>query len=111
MLIDHVGLSVGITFLKDGLLYSLLPVLGSVLFGQTGMWAAFAVAPLLALVLSLLYICLRYGKARFPYLLEGTQRTILVLDDVLTRESCVRLSEQVNKALRALYRGDRADPD
>ena len=62
--------------------------------------AAFTVAPLLALVLSLLYICLRYGKARFPYLLEGTQRTILVLDDVLTRESCVRLSEQVNKALR-----------
>lgn len=100
MLIDHVGLSVGITFLKDGLLYSLLPVLGSVLFAQTGMWAAFAVAPLLALALSLLYIRFRYGREQFPYLLEDKQRPILVFDDVLTRESCVSLSEQVNKALR-----------
>ena len=108
MLIDHVGLSVGITFLKDGLLYSLLPVLGSVLFAQTGMWAAFAVAPLLALALSLLYIRLRYGKARFPYLLEGTEKPILVLDDTLTKESCVRLSEQVNAALRDRGFGDRS---
>ena len=108
MLIDHVGLSVGITFLKDGLLYSLLPVLGSVLFGQAGLWSAFAVAPLLALVLSLLYICLRYGKARFPYLLEGAQRPILVLDDALTKESCVRLSEQVNEALRDRGFSDRS---
>ncbi len=108
MLIDHVGLSVGITFLKDGLLYSLLPVIGSMLFGQTGLWAAFAAAPLLALALSLLYIFLRFGKARFPYLLEGTKRPILVLDDTLTRESCVRLSERVNKALRDRGFGDRS---
>ena len=77
----------GITFLKDGLLYSLLPVLGSVLFAQTGMWAAFAVAPLLALALSLLYIRFRYGREQFPYLLKDKQRPILVFDDVLTRES------------------------
>ena len=108
MLIDHVGLSVGITFLKDGLLYSLLPVLGSVLFGQAGFWSAFAVAPLLALGLSLLYIRLRYGKACFPYLLEGTETPILVLDDTLTKESCVRLSEQVNEALRDRGFSDRS---
>ena len=108
MLIDHVGLSVGITFLKDGLLYSLLPVLGSVLFGQAGLWSAFAVAPLLALALSLLYIFLRFGKARFPYLLEGTKRPILVLDDTLTKENCVRLSEQVNEALRDRGFSDRS---
>ena len=108
MLIDHVGLSVGITFLKDGLLYSLLPVLGSVLFAQTGMWAAFAVAPLLALALSLLYIRFRYGREQFPYLLEDKQRPILVFDDVLTRESCVSLSEQVNKALRDRGFSDRS---
>ena len=108
MLIDHVGLSVGITFLKDGLLYSLLPVLGSVLFAQTGMWAAFAVAPLLALALSLLYIRFRYGRERFPYLLEDKQRPILVFDDVLTRESCVKLSEQVLEALRSRGFSDRS---
>ena len=108
MLIDHVGLSVGITFLKDGLLYSLLPVLGSVLFAQTGMWAAFAVAPLLALALSLLYIRFRYGREQFPYLLEDKQRPILVFDDVLTRESCVKLSEQVLEALRSRGFSDRS---
>ncbi len=108
MLIDHVGLSVGITFLKDGLLYSLLPVIGSMLFGQTGLWAAFAAAPLLALVLALLYIRLRYERERFPYLLESTQRPILVFDDVLTRESCVKLSEQVQKAMRSRGFGGRS---
>ena len=108
MLIDHVGLSVGITFLKDGLMYSLLPVLGSVLFAQTGMWAAFAVAPLLALALSLLYIRFRYGREQFPYLLEDKQRPILVFDDVLTRESCVKLSEQVLEALRSRGFSDRS---
>ena len=108
MLIDHVGLSVGITFLKDGLLYSLLPVLGSVLFRQAGLWSAFAVAPLLALGLSLLYIRLRYGKERFPYLLEDAKRPILVLDDTLTKENCVRLSEQVNGALRDRGFSDRS---
>ena len=101
MLIDHVGLSVGITFLKDGVFYSLLPVIGSMLFGHTGLWAAFAVAPLLALALSLLYIRLRFGKERFPYLLEGTEMPILVLDDTLTKESCARLSEKVHETLRS----------
>ena len=78
------------------------------LFGQAALWSAFAVAPLLALGLSLLFIRLRYGKARFPNLLEGTEKPILVLDDTLTKESCVRLSEQVNAALRDRGFSDRS---
>ena len=100
MLVNHVGLSVAITVLKDGLLYSTLPLLASVLFGETGMWAAFAAVPALALALAFLFVRLRYGAARFPYLLENTDTKILVLDDTLTKESCVRLSQQVESAMR-----------
>ena len=100
MLVNHVGLSVAITVLKDGLLYSTLPLLASALFGETGMWAAFAAVPALALALAFLFVRLRYGAARFPYLLENADTKILVLDDTLTKESCVRLSQQVESALR-----------
>lgn len=100
MLVNHVGLSVAITVLKDGLLYSTLPLLASALFGETGMWAAFAAVPALALALSFLFVRLHYGAARFPYLLENTDTTILVLDDTLTKESCVRLSQQVESVMR-----------
>ncbi len=99
MLVNHVGLSVAITVLKDGLLYSTLPLLTSVLFGETGMWAAFAVTPALALALSLLFVRLHYGAAQFPYLLENTDTKIIVLDDTLTKNSCVRLSEQVQAVM------------
>ncbi|MBQ9686372.1 MAG: hypothetical protein IJV41_07520 [Oscillospiraceae bacterium] len=100
MLIDHVWLSVGITVLKDGVFYSVLPILGSVLLGDTGMWAAFAVAPLIALALSFLFIRFRYGKARFPYLLDASSTDIVVIEDTLTPESCAQLSERVDAAIR-----------
>ena len=63
--------------------------------------AAFAAAPMLALAVSLLYIRLRYGKARFPYLLEPTYRDIVVMDETLTTDSCTRLSERVQQDLLA----------
>ena len=100
MLVDHVGLSVGITVLKDGLLYSILPLIASVLLGETGMWAAFAVTPALALALSFLFIRLRYGAARFPYLLENTDTEILVMEDALTKEGCAQFSERVQAVMQ-----------
>ena len=100
MLVNHVALSVMITVFKDGLLYSILPVIGSVLFGQTGIWAAFAVVPALALVLSFLFIRLRYGAAKFPYLLEHADTKIIVMDDTLTKDSCVHLSEHIQEIMQ-----------
>lgn len=101
MLVNHVGLSVAITALKDGLLYTVLPPLASALFGESGMWAALAVAPALALGLSFLFIRLRYGAERFPDLLENTDAEIVVIDDTLTREGCASLSERVQTAMQA----------
>ena len=100
MLVNHVALSVAITVLKDGFLYSVLPLLTSVLFGENGMWIAFAATPALALALSFLFIRYRYGVARFPYLLEDTDTEIIVMDDTLTKDGCARLSEQVQAAMQ-----------
>lgn len=96
MLVDHIGLSTAITFLKDGLLYSLLPVIASVLWGKTAMWAAFVISPLAALVLSFLYIRLRYGKEMFPYLLHASGKEIVIFEDVLTADNCALLSSRVS---------------
>lgn len=101
MLIDHVALAVGITFLKDGVFYSLLPLLGAILSGSNGMWAAFAIAPLLTLVISFLFIRLRYDKTQFPYLLETEGTDIVVMDETLTPDTCAHLSERVDEALQS----------
>ena len=100
MLVNHVALSVAITVLKDGFLYSVLPLLASVLFGENGMWVAFATTPALALALSFLFIRYHYGVARFPYLLEKTKTEIIVMDDTLTGEGCARLSEWTQAAMQ-----------
>lgn len=100
MLVNHVALSVAITVLKDGFLYSVLTLLASVLFGENGMWVAFATTPALALALSFLFIRYHYGAARFPYLLEKTKTEIIVMDDTLTSEGCARLSEWTQAAMQ-----------
>ncbi len=100
MLVNHVALSVAITVLKDGFLYSVLPLIASVWFGENGMWTAFAVTPALALALSFLFIRYHYGAARFPYLLEKTKTDIIVMDDTLTSDGCARLSEWTRAAMQ-----------
>ena len=100
MLVNHVALSVAITVLKDGFLYSVLSLLASVLFGENGMWVAFATTPALALALSFLFIRYHYGAARFPYLLEKTKTEIIVMEDTLTSEGCARLSESTQAAMQ-----------
>ena len=44
MLIDRIGMATCFACFQNGLLYMLLPMLGSALFGINGMWAGFAVA-------------------------------------------------------------------
>lgn len=99
MLVDRVGLAVGVTVLKDGILYSVLPVAGSALLGKTGMWTAFALSPVLALIITSIYIRLCYGKASFPGLLIPKYADIVVLDSVLTPDKCSELSERVQRIM------------
>lgn len=100
MLVDQVALSVAITVLKDGILYSTIPLIASLLFGETAMWAGFVLAPILALAISFMFIRLRYGKEKFPYLLDNTDNEIIVIEDTLSKNSCGTLAERAQSILQ-----------
>ncbi|MCR5329422.1 MAG: hypothetical protein K6E12_11325 [Saccharofermentans sp.] len=99
MLVDHIGLSVVLTVIKDGLLYSFLPVLASVIFGEDAMWISFALSPLITLVIAFLFIRVRYGKDKFPFLLKPSDCEIIVLDDTLLPDNCAKLSAKVSEVV------------
>ena len=104
MLIDRIGMATCIACLQNGLLYMLLPILGSLLGGINGMWAGFVAAPILALGSALLFVYLRFGKENFPFLLKDMESEIVVMDDVLTPEAAAALAERVeNKLLSRQY--------
>ena len=95
MLIDRIGMSVCISCLQNGLLYVLLPVAFSMLWGINGMWAGFAVAPAVTLALAMLFVYLRFGKENFPFLLQNMQSDIVVVDDTLTPENAALLGGRI----------------
>ena len=101
MLIDRIGMATCIACFQNGLLYILLPIVGSFLFGFHGMWAGFVAAPILTLTAAMLYVYMRFGKEQFPFLLKDMDSEIEVLDDILTPESAVNLSELVRDQLMA----------
>ena len=99
MLIDRIGMATCIACLQNGVLYILLPVLGASLFGINGMWAGFVVAPILTLICGYLFVYLRFGKENFPFLLVDMDSDIEVMDDTLSTESAVGLSDRVRSSL------------
>ena len=99
MLIDRIGMATCFACFQNGLLYILLPILGSVIFGINGMWAGFVAAPILTLVCAMLFVYLRFGKDSFPFLLNDMDSEIVVLDDTLSPESASALSVQVADCL------------
>ncbi len=99
MLIDHIGIATGFTCLQYGLLYVLLPMLGSALFGINGVWAGVAIAPVLTLICLLLFVLLRFGKDNFPLLLGNMRSEIVVMDDVLSANSTVDLAQRVRSCM------------
>ena len=99
MLIDRIGMATCIACFQNGLLYILLPIAGSLLFGIYGMWAGFVVAPILTLICALLFVYLKFGKDNFPFLLKGMNSEIIVMEDTLTPESAATLSVQVSSTL------------
>ena len=101
MLIDRIGMATCIACLQNGLLYILLPILFSVIFGFNGMWAGFVAAPILTLTISMIFVYLKFGKANFPFLLNYMDSEIEVMDEMLTPETAVALSEKVGKSLMA----------
>ena len=99
MLIDHIGMATCISCLQNGLFYIIIPVLLHTLFGTNGMWAGFAIAPLLTLAGAMLFVYLRFGKEQFPFLLRDMESDIEVIDGTLTKEAVSWLSETVGRNL------------
>jgi len=101
MLIDRIGMAVCFACLHNGVLYILLPILGALLIGASGLWAGFVAAPVLTLICAYLYVYLRFGKDNFPFLLKDMDTEIVVLEDTLTKENIAALSEKVHNTLLA----------
>lgn len=101
MLIDHIGMATCFACFQNGLLYILLPMLGASAFGINGMWAGFAVAPILTLICAYLFVYLRFGKDNFPFLLKDMDAEIEVMDETLSPETAVSLSDRVRSSLLA----------
>ena len=99
MLIDRIGMATCFACFQNGLLYILLPILGSLLFGINGLWAGFVAAPVLTLVFAMLFVYLKFGKIDFPFLLGDMDTEIVVLDETLSSESASALSTQVTDCL------------
>lgn len=99
MLIDKIKMATSIACFQNGLLYIILPICCSMIFGFNGMWAGFAIAPILTLILAFSYIYLRFGKEDFPFLLKDMNTEIIVLDNILTKETATELSKSVEKLL------------
>ena len=92
MLIGRIGMATCFACLQNGLFYILLPILGSKLFGINGMWAGFAVSPVLNLACAMLFVYLRFGKDNFPYLLKDMDSDVKVIEGDLTADGAVQLS-------------------
>ena len=101
MLIDRIGMATCFACFQNGLLYILLPVLGSVLLGFNGMWGGFVAAPILTLICAMLFVYLRFGKDNFPFILKNMDTEIEVIDDTLSTDNASALSEKVRNSLES----------
>ena len=99
MLIDRIGMATAIACFQNGLLYIILPITDSLLFGFYGMWAGFVVAPAVALTTAMLFVFFRFKKDNFPFLLKSLESDIEVLDGTLTPDAAVALSKEVSDSL------------
>ena len=99
MLIDRVGMGVCFACLQNVILYTVLPIAGGLLFGINGMWAGFVVAPVITLIIAMVYVFLRFGKDNFPYILKDMESEIIVMDGRLTPEIAGSLAGQVKNTL------------
>ena len=101
MLIDHIGMATCFAMLQNGVLYIVLPIIGSLLFGINGMWAGFVISPLVTLIIAYGFVYLKFGKDNFPFLLKKINSDIVVMDDTLTPETAAALSERVSECMKS----------
>lgn len=99
MIVEKILLSTVVTGIKDWLVPSICILAFGEVFGLNGVWIGLGVAPFFSIVMTLVYIYLRYGKERFPLLLEPDFKSVEILDAELSEESIVNLRDQAEAFL------------
>lgn len=95
MIIEKVFLATVITVIKDFAVPSAFMCIFGMLLGINGVWIGLGVAPFASIIVVLLFIYLRYGRKKFPLLLEQETKNIQIFDIELSVENVMKLRDSV----------------
>lgn len=99
MIIEKVFLATVITAIKDFAVPSAFMCIFGMLFGINGVWIGLGVAPFASILVVLLFIYLRYGREKFPLLLDKETKNIQIFDTELSAENVMKLRDSVEDYL------------
>ena len=99
MIIQKEILATVITGVKDALIPITFICIFGLFFGIHGVWIGLGLSPFVSVVLISLYILMRYGKEKFPLLLEKDDREIYIYDIELNQQNILDLRDQVEHLL------------
>ena len=101
-LVDKVGLSFGISALRDSLCIIPAVVAGGMIFGIEGVFGGTAAGAALAFLLSMLFVGKKYGKKNLPLLLgtreKGLKSYLFELE--VNPEQVIRIGKSLEQVLR-----------
>lgn len=99
MILEKIALSTVVTGIKDWLVPSVCLILFGMAFGLNGVWVGLGVAPFFSIILTLLFVYLRYGKEKFPLLLERDSKAVQIFDVEFSQDGIMKLRDQVETFL------------
>ena len=99
LLVRKIALSVAFTVAQALLFDALFALLFSHFFGINGIWVGLVIAPPVAIAVVLLYIRLRYGKKKIPWLLDDNEFPTLNRSFVMTTEEIIATRVAAEKFL------------
>ncbi|MGN1338776.1 MAG: hypothetical protein ACI4WS_00645, partial [Oscillospiraceae bacterium] len=88
-----------ITGIKDWIIPSAFICLFGYAIGINGVWIGLGLAPFASIVVVLLFIYFRYGKAKFPLLFEKETRETYIFDSDLTQQGIISVRDEVGNLL------------
>ncbi|MGN0173946.1 MAG: MATE family efflux transporter [Acutalibacteraceae bacterium] len=99
MIIEKVVLATVITGIKDWLIPSVLLCVFGIVFDINGVWIGLGLSPFFSVVAVALFVYIRYGKKKFPLLLENDTKEIYIFDTKLSEQNIVKLRDDVEQLL------------
>lgn len=101
MIIEKVALATVITGIKDWIVPSAFICIFGYVIGINGVWIGLGLAPFASIVVTLLYVIFRYGKAKFPLLFEKETHESYIFDADLTQQGVMKVRDEVGELLSA----------